>query len=187
MQKKEMRELLKLRRENLDRNDCEAADEAILKHLKEMSEYRKAEVIFCYVSTPGEVNTWQLIREALQEEKRIVVPRCEAKGIMEACEISSLDDLEPGRWGIYEPKESCKRIRPDQIDLCAVPCIAADRRGVRLGYGGGYYDRYLPKTRASRAVLCREKMICENLPEESHDCLMDAVITENGCFFVKRS
>ena len=177
-QKRELRNSLKARRMLLDVGYCKESDAEILRFLKELECYREAKVIFSYVSMPGEVDTKRFIKEALAEGKRIAVPRCEPKGIMEAYEITGLDDLEPGVWGIGEPKQQCPGILPEDIDLCVIPCIASTSAGVRLGYGGGYYDRYLPRTDAVRVLLCRDQMICEEIPQEIHDCQMDVVITE---------
>ena len=66
----------------------------------------------------------------------------------------------------------------EMLDLCVIPCVACSSSGVRLGYGGGYYDRFLPETRAKRIILCQEQMLCENIPAEPHDCPMDLIVTE---------
>lgn len=179
-EKQSLRSALKERRKTLEASYCSEADAAIIEEVEQMECYRKASVIFCYVSMPGEVETTAWMKQAWKDGKRIAVPRCEARGIMEAYEIESLDDLESGAYGIREPKRSCPRVLPQQIDLCIIPCVAADKDGWRLGYGGGYYDRYLPQTEAVRVLLCREAMICERIPTEEHDCRMDFVVTELG-------
>lgn len=186
-EKKRLRSFMKFRRALLTTEYLRQSDEGILYRLRALESYRKAAVIFSYVSMPEEVDTRRFIREALQEGKGIVVPRCEEGGIMNAYRIGSLDDLEPGAWGIWEPKRQCPKIQPDIIDLCVVPCVSASRTGVRLGYGGGYYDRYLPRTEAVRVLLCREQMLCEEIPEEAHDCRMDVVVTEEAASCVKGS
>ena len=99
---------------------------------------------------------------------------------MEACEISSFADLESGAYGILEPKEFCHPVMPETIDLCIVPCLCVGSSGVRLGYGGGYYDRYLTRlgTGTVCAALCRERTQGAEPPAESHDRPVDMVITE---------
>ena len=84
------------------------------------------------------------------------VPKCISKGIMEVYKIRSFDDLEPGKYGILEPKEGCEKISPKAIHLALIPCLSCSMKGERLGYGGGYYDRYLQQitgTRQSSAAL----------------------------------
>lgn len=171
------RQMLK-KREGLDRDYCENADRGILERVLELEAYRQADVIFAYVSTAGEVDTRKLIDCALEAGKRVAVPKCGLKGIMKAYSISSLKELETGAYGILEPVGSCREVRPEEIGLAVVPCVCCCQSGVRLGYGGGYYDRYLPDTRAVRAALCRERMMAGDIPTEKHDCPMDLVVTE---------
>lgn len=177
-QKRNLRQKLKMQRSHLPEGYREQANELIRNRLKALESYQKASVIFSYVSMLEEVDTRSLISEALQEGKRVVVPRCEGKGIMDAYEISSLKDLVPGVWGIGEPGKHCRKVSPEDIDLCLIPCISTTRAGVRLGYGGGYYDRYLAKTRSKKVLLCWEQMLCEEIPQEIHDQKVDLVITE---------
>ncbi len=184
-QKRRLRTILKAQRARLSPSYCAEADTKICRLLKASESYQKASLIFSYVSIPEEVDTKCFITEALGEGKRIAVPRCGTKGSMEAYEIKSLDELEPGVWGIGEPKPDCPRVPPEEFDLCVIPCIACSSAGVRLGYGGGYYDRYLPRTEAARVVLCRERMLCEDITAEAHDCPMDVLITEKLCLRLK--
>ncbi len=67
---------------------------------------------------------------------------------------------------------------PEEIDLAIVPCVAADRRGFRLGHGGGYYDRYLGKLHCPRICLCRGRALLECVPAEEFDLRMDMILTE---------
>jgi len=181
--KKSLRTELKNKRNQLSPEYCQEADERIRIALKNTDIYKSSRILFCYVSMEGETDTRRLISEALAEGKRVAVPRCQNHGIMEACEIKSLWDLEPGFFGILEPKKRCEQMDCDALELCVIPCLSCSKIGVRLGYGGGYYDRFLPKTRAMRIVLCREKMVCEHIPRESHDCFIDGLITEKQVNF----
>lgn len=176
--KAQMRRQMLWRRDRLERDYCFWADKAILHRLLGMEVYRQAEVIFTYVSVSGEVDTKELIRCALGDGKRVAVPRCRGKGIMRAYCIGGPEELEAGAYGILEPGRQCPRIEPEEIGLTVVPCVCCSPSGVRLGYGGGYYDRYLPKTTAPKAALCRERMMAGDILGEEHDCLMDFVVTE---------
>ena len=104
---------------------------------------------------------------------------------MEAYGIVSFDDLESGRFGILEPKAYCGEILPEEIDLCIIPCLCVGSSGIRLGYGGGYYDRYLPRMRpdAVRAALCRERLLGSEPPSEPHDRPVLVTITEKQVIF----
>lgn len=188
--KKELRKRLRKLRREFKKDYCREADSRIMSFVMSLPQYRQASLIFCYVSAGDEIDTKNLLAAALGEGKRAAVPRClpGRAGEMEACEISSLEELRPGAYGILEPIEGCPVVPPEQISLCVVPCLSADpATGVRLGYGGGYYDRYLERTGAFRAVLCREKSLYRGLPREIHDLKMDALITEKGVILYERS
>ena len=183
-QKKKLRRSLKEKREKLPEAYCRQADEKILHQVTALLEYKKAQVIFCYVGTAEEINTLPILEAALTAGKRLGVPRCQAPGIMEVYEIKSPEDLETGHYRIQEPKRHCKRIRPEEIGLALLPCLAAAPDGCRLGYGGGYYDRYLPRSACKTAVLCRENMLEEHIPTETHDVRADIVVTEEKVYRV---
>ena len=160
---------------------CKEADHEIFHHVTNLPEYRNARAIFCFVSMPYEADTRKIIRDALSKGKRVGVPRCEGKGIMNAYEIHSPErDLRPGKWSIPEPAADAPLMDPADFSLVLVPCCTAARDGRRLGFGGGFYDRYLFKTNAVRAVLCRERVMCDDIPINSHDLTMDIVISERG-------
>lgn len=166
------------KRAGLPEDYCRMADREILRRILAMEAYKNAEVLFTYVSTASEADTAALIVQALEDKKNVAVPRCAAKGVMEAYFIGGIGDLEKGAYGILEPVKGCKKADKRDMDLAVIPCVCCSLQGVRMGYGGGYYDRYLPGCSAVRAVLCREMMMVSSLPAESHDCAADFVITE---------
>lgn len=156
-----------------------AIDAGIFRQLTTLESWRKARTIFLYCSTAEEVGTAQLMEDALQQGKRVCVPLCtEKKGEMYACEIQSVSQLAPGHFGIPEPPGNAPRVPPQSIDLCIVPCLAADPFGNRLGYGGGYYDRFLAQTTAETIVLCPENCFLSQLPAEPHDRRCNRIVTE---------
>lgn len=141
--------------------------------------FRQARTVFCYCSTEQEIDTRAILCEALAQGKRVSVPRTRGEGKMDACAITSLKQLRPAVYGIEEPDSDCPVIPPDQIDLCIIPCLAADRDGFRLGYGGGYYDRFLCQTAAVRMVLCAQDRLLVHLPSQEHDIACDIILTES--------
>lgn len=179
-QKKLLRREVKSAVASLDKAYTKDADREIFYHVTGLPEYEKAKTMFCFVGTSEEIDTVPILENALGQGKRVGVPVCIAKGIMEVREIKSLQDLEPGKYGILEPKPGAPVIPREGIDLAIVPCMACGSDGRRLGYGGGYYDRYLESTRAVTAVICREQIIREDIPLEPHDRLADMVISETG-------
>ena len=101
---------------------------------------------------------------------------------MDLCVIHSYADLEPGAYGILEPKANCPRVNAQDIDFAVIPCVTFDRSGNRLGQGGGYYDRFLPQLRCPTFLVCRERLVVKHVPCEPHDRRCDYLVTENGVF-----
>lgn len=180
-QKKQKRKEIKQRITELDSKYCREADRKIIENVFGLEEFQQAKTIFCYVSTETEVDTIPILKEILASGKRLGVPKCTGKGIMEVYEISSLDELTAGAYGILEPDESCKKILlPEEIDFSLIPCISCDSKGKRLGHGGGYYDRYLEQSRGVKAIVCRSRLMLDEIPTEPHDVQMDLVISEEA-------
>ncbi len=179
-EKKILRKELKQKRKNLPESYRHQADIQISEYIKNLELYRQVQRIFCYVSMAEEVDTKALLENMLAAGKMVAVPLCREKGVMEARQITSMDQLKPGAYGILEPQEDTRKLEPEALELCVIPCVSCSPDGIRLGYGGGYYDRFLPKTKAKRVILCQEQMLCEDIPAESHDCPMDMVVTEAG-------
>ncbi len=152
----------------------------ITKTLVSLPAYQQAETVFCYCSTEMELQTNEILRIALEQGKVLCVPRCEAAGQMTARRISRLDALHAGKFGIREPDREAAIVPPEAIDLCIVPCLAADLFGYRLGYGGGYYDRFLADAPdACKLVLCAQSRFQETpLPREQTDIPCHYILTE---------
>ena len=92
--------------------------------------------------------------------------------------IKSFSDLKAGKYGILEPNKDTPVIFPSEIDLCIIPCVCTDKDGFRIGYGGGYYDRYLPLTNCTSILLCYKDLIYANIPKENHDIKASILITD---------
>ena len=104
---------------------------------------------------------------------------------MEARGIASLDRA-TRRLRLLEPAEDAPLVPPEEIDLILVPCLAADRNGHRLGYGGGYYDRFLENAAKPSICLCRRRALLDGVPHAKHDAAVDAVATETGMILAKQ-
>lgn len=182
MAKSELRQEMTTARNNLSGSEVRSLSSSILSRLEDMSFYKEASLIFIYVNFQKEVKTKPLIQRALDAGKRIAVPACIPKGkIILPCEISSLNELVPGTWGILEPQEDSRKVVPaEEIDLAVVPGLAFDRHFNRLGYGAGYYDRFLPKLRknAVKAGICYSVQLIDQLPVDVYDVAMDVIITD---------
>ena len=144
--------------------------------LNEFEEFRNARTVFCYVSAYGEIDTHSLIKE-ISSEKILTVPYClDNDGNMTAVKINSLSDLQEGRFGILEPKEHIP-FDKEKIDFVIVPGIAFSEDGYRLGYGKGYYDRFLSDISPFKLGVCRKELLFTSLPHNEYDIKMDKLIT----------
>lgn len=184
--KKILRKEIIKKRDNIDISQKEKMDKDILNRFYESKYYEDAEKIFIYISYGSEINTRKIISKALKEKKRIYVPRTEFKTrIMDAVEITSLDNLVESSYGILEPSIEKPYINPNELDLIVVPGVAFDRRGGRVGYGAGFYDRYFKKINQENAkriiklALAYEfQVIDKEVPMSEQDVPVDYIITE---------
>lgn len=179
-EKNRMRAQMRQKMKALSASYCRQADAAIWKHVLSLPSYEKAHTICAYVGMKDEINTIPLILHMLADGKQVGVPLCTGKGVMEMRAIHGLDDLQRGTWNIWEPKAYTKLLRPEDIDMGLIPCVSGNVRGQRLGYGGGFYDRYLEGTSFLRVLLCRNAMMRAQIPTELHDATMDILVSENG-------
>ena len=169
-------------REAMEPAEKEAADEAILRRLLSLREYRKAEWIYTYVSKPIEVDTLALIENALRHGKHVAVPRCvPGTREMEFYEIHSLFELQPGTFGVLEPvPENSRLVQEEAEGLCIVPGLSFDAEGYRLGYGKGYYDRFLSRFSGTTAGVCYKGCLRRLLPHGYYDRPVEILITERS-------
>lgn len=175
-----------LRKLVLEKRDAVAVDtrkkwdEEVLKRIINNESYINSSSIFTFVSFGSEVNTHQIINLALNDNKIIYVPKIKSKekGI-EIFRINSLSDLKPGYFGILEPSENCSAADSRDIDLILMPGVAFDRQGGRLGYGAGFYDRFLTKMnkKITKIALAYQLQVVDSVPTESSDVRIDGIIT----------
>lgn len=146
-----------------------------LEALENYPEFINARTVFCYVSATGEAGTHDLIRNLLTE-KEVVVPRCiDKEGNMIGVKINSFDELKEGFFGILEPETSVE-FPKDRIDFAIVPALAFDREGYRLGYGKGYYDRFLSDICPFKLGVCAKEFYLKSIPHDEFDVRMDSVL-----------
>ena len=178
--KTELRRIFREKRRLMDIHEKDKLDALIFDNFISCSDYAGCDTIFAYVSTASEVDTYGIIHHALAHGKRVAVPLCypETKG-MEYYYIRSEDDLKAGHYGIMEPDISvCEKADDNTHALCIVPGLCFDKDGYRLGYGGGYYDRYLSAHDIIRIGLCYSDNTVDELIRDRYDVCVDKVITE---------
>lgn len=165
-----------LQKRNLVTNRADMDCEITRKLISECSDYER---IFVYISYSSEVSTIDFIEKMLSQGKQIYVPVCDISTCtMSASHISSLNDLRENKYGILEPKRS-DEIFAD-FDVIIFPGVAFDVRGHRIGYGKGYYDKFVSnlKTVPTKIGICYDFQLQNSIPCETHDVKMDMILTE---------
>lgn len=183
MTKKELRKELISRRKNMDKSYRVISDEMIYNNLIACSEIAAASVILTYISTEIEVDTVRFIKEMLSLGKTVAAPRCEGKN-MRFIKISGLDDLKEGAFGIPEPKGN-EEIADFSKAVCITPALSFNENGYRLGYGGGFYDRFSEKFGGISVGICYESFMGE-IPLEEFDRPVDILITEKETRYIQK-
>ncbi|MGN0636268.1 MAG: 5-formyltetrahydrofolate cyclo-ligase [Acutalibacteraceae bacterium] len=153
-------------------------DAKITEYVLQNKAFRDAQTVFLYVSMPLEVDTFPILRAAWAMGKTVAVPRCGEDRTMTFHRVDSEAALAVGAYGILEPQAHCPAVWPQKQDLCIVPALTVDKCGTRLGFGGGYYDRFLQKTPMFTMALCYT--LSDALPREPWDIPMHSVVTASG-------
>ena len=168
-------------RDALSARESEARSRAIMERVASLPEVERAGTLMVYLSFGSEVYVDDLIRRGWAAGKRILVPFCRPEcRELEACCIDTFAELEPGHYGIRAPRaDRLKPVLPAEIDAVLVPAVAFDRRGYRVGYGGGYYDRFLLKVpHAATIGVAFAIQIVPAVPAGPHDVPVDMIATE---------
>lgn len=183
--KSELRKELLLKRKNVDKKSQK--DESICENLICSDVYLDAKQVLFYAALDDEINVDECINDALMLGKKVALPRCiNSNGDMKFYFINSLDELESGHFGVREPKEDSKNeVLNYESTICIVPGVAFDKKGYRLGYGKGYYDRFLKKSTALSVGLCYNELVNDKLPIDEYDIAVDYIVDENGIVKVK--
>ena len=171
-----------LRKHLLEKRDATSAElrdivsEKIHENLKKISSYTNSQNIACYFPIGSEVNTHDVMLNILKQGKNLLLPRIVDNNIQFYI-VSNLEKLERGSFEIMEPKDSCEKAK--KIDCVLIPTVGVSKLGVRLGYGYGYYDRFLSSTDAVKISLTYSKQIVKSIPSDSHDIKIDWIVTED--------
>jgi 5-formyltetrahydrofolate cyclo-ligase len=179
-EKKKLRlELLKIRNA-LSLEEYRQKSDAIHARLKQIPEVREAGIIHSYISMGDrkEADTLHLIRDFLSEGKKIMVPVIHKDTFrLDHSYLNSVDDLVAHKWRVLEPKEMMEA-KPSDADLILVPMVGADERKNRIGYGKGFYDRFLSENEKLKIGICFECCLKNHIPVEPFDVPLDMIVTE---------
>ncbi len=164
----------------MSREEMEKSDEALFKNFLSLPEVQQAKVFFAFWGIPGkEPNTRLLIEKLLEQGKVVGLPRMLPGRQMEVRRYDPAIPMVKAAFGIEEPSTDCDLIPREEIDFVLTPAVAYDVNGYRMGFGGGYYDRWLPGFTGKTVGLCRDSVLQQTVPVEPHDARVDAVVTEN--------
>ena len=173
------KKLIAKRNERLMRGDKEKLDRRIYEKLIEHIDFDKYDVFLCYISTKIEVGTIAFINYCFSMGKKVAVPRCTSQ-LMDFYLIEYLSDTEVGMYGINEPKDYCRKPSSEEMSksLCLVPALSFTKEGHRIGYGKGYYDKFLSKYTGDTLGLCYSEFISEYIPIDENDKIISNVIID---------
>lgn len=177
MTKQQCRSLLIKRRRAIPKSEKEKWDRQIFKRLCDSKELQNADILLIYVSKSEEVDTHELIRFCISQNKAVAAPRCEGENLTFYL-ISKFSDLQPGNFGVLEPKIYCKAAQFTGKSVCVLPGLGFSKKGDRIGYGRGYYDRFLSGFYGKTIGICYSCCRDIEIPTEPHDRPVDMVIAE---------
>lgn len=180
LQKNELRARFKAVRASFSEEGKNRLDSLVADRFLTLPQYREAKTILFYVSLPLEVDTYYLMEQAFKDGKTVAAPRCvPGTREMEFFILRNFNDLAPGAFGVSEPKvDSCEKLTDLSEGLCVVPALGFARDGYRLGYGKGYYDRFLARFSGQTVGLVYDACLKESLPHGRFDCRVQCIATE---------
>ena len=158
-----------VRKSLLPRDHARLSEEAC-RRVAESPLWQQAKTVLLYAPLGAELDVSFLVEEGWRCGKWVIFPKCrENPRSLDFFEAKSWEDLNTGAWGIREPdEERCRAVKPEDIDLALIPVVAMDETGVRLGNGGGYYDRVMEKFTCP-VLIGFDQQLAPSLPRENHD------------------
>jgi len=182
-EKKSLRSLLLEKRDNTSFDLMKIVSEKMQKRLKKINVFRNAQKIGVYYPIGSEILTQDIIQELLSNGKDVFLPKV-IGGNIEFRKITNFSNLEKGSFDIMEPKDDCQI--DNNLDVVLVPTVGISPIGVRLGYGHGFYDRFLAEHKTATISLTLEKQIVKNIPKSEHDIIIDWIVTEDRILKTQR-
>ena len=165
-------------REALPDSACDARSAEIAKRLLALAELERAETVLAFASIRNEVRTQTSMQAAWAAGKRVALPRVVGDELQLHL-VASDTVLIEGAFSVPEPPETATRVQPDEVDFALVPALAVDPRGYRIGYGGGYYDKLIPRLgHACTCAVAYDFQLIAEVPELPFDVAVDLVVTD---------
>ena len=183
-QKSEIRGKYLAVRDAIPSEQKEAFDKKIFNRLIGSITYRHCTDVLLYASARGEADTWMIFEKALADGKKVAFPCCNPDNTMTFRYVTSKDQLSQATFGLLEPDASCEECKPSNFSLLIVPGLVFDKSGYRVGYGKGFYDRYLSTFEGVSIGLCYSKLQLPEVPRGRFDRHVDVIISEKGVYAV---
>ncbi len=179
--KQELRKKLISQRRQLDISYANSVSGQITEHLISSSVYEQSSVVHCYASMKAnnEISTWSILKKVISDGKSLVMSKMSSEFSLKHYFVEDLGNLKINKFGIAEPRGG-EEANPRELELIIIPMLACDKKGNRLGYGAGYYDRFLKKSNGFRLGLCDQQFVLDEIQSEVHDQKLHGYITQNG-------
>ena len=181
--KNEIRKKFKLKRKTMEKSEVVSKSSKACKHFLESDFYKNAKTIMLYMPLGNETDTTDIINRAFSDGKKVAFPVTdEASGDITPCYATAQTEFSKGGFSVREPDVKVVA-KPTDFDVIIVPGIAFDKKGNRIGFGKGCYDKLLVKTNCIKVGFCYDFQLCDNIPTEETDIKMEYIITESGINF----
>lgn len=180
--KNTLRHNLLLKRNGLAMNEIKQASDIIFEAVSKTNDFYSCRDILLYASYKSEIITYKFFNFALKCNKNVYFPKCYENYEMKFFKVTTFDDLKAGMYGIHEPDKECDEYVNSADSLCIVPGVCFDKKGYRLGYGKGYYDRFLCYFKGKTIGVAMDEFVTDILPIFSTDIKMDMIITNKNIY-----
>lgn len=190
-EKNRLREEYKIKRANIEPSEKRILDTKICERFLSLASFRFADTLLMYYPLESEVDVTPIAKAALALGKKVAYPKCDSKNLtMDFYFVGSTDKLISGTYGIKEPSEdnpvyAIKNENIHNTTICLIPAVLYDKKGFRIGYGKGYYDRYLSRFKGAKAGIVYSDFIIDNLPHGRYDLAVDYILSERGVTIIK--
>ena len=183
--KNHLRQSSRAKRNRFGDEYIRCASERACDLLLKTREFADAKTILLYYPIKNEISPLPLMEKVMQMGKIVAFPVCDKENrTLIFKKVSHRSELEKSDFGLFEPNEYCTSAMLDENTLCIVPALLFSKDGYRLGYGGGYYDRFLKNFKGISAGLCYDELLCDSLPHEMHDIPLNMIISDCEVLYI---
>ena len=180
MTKNELRQKYRALRDSFGEEFINKASYSTSNNLQKIEEFVKADIVLLYYPTKNEISPLPLFEICLKMGKTVAFPVCQKESTtLMFKKVTSLDMFSPSSFGIFEPNEECEIIIPTEKTICITPALLFSKKGHRLGYGKGYYDRFLKDFNGISVGFSYSDCVLDFIPHDAHDIPLDMIITES--------